>query len=149
MLLYTIITVFLSALSAAALPGTPTSTLRSPTTPPPFPGSLDGEPLGINLASVPPYEPIVTAPPAQDDALESLGYAQTTYYKCEPAQRRQLEDDSSDTGGTGTGGDGDENCGWHVPIVKVETANAVSAADSALVAVGVGAVAVVFVVGLL
>ncbi|KAI5457465.1 hypothetical protein BGZ63DRAFT_428166 [Mariannaea sp. PMI_226] len=53
-------------------------------------------------SSIPPYKPIVTAAPSQDEALASLGYYQTTYYECR------------------TRG-GKEHCGWHIPVMHMES----------------------------
>ncbi|KAL7805731.1 hypothetical protein V8C26DRAFT_424535 [Trichoderma gracile] len=51
--------------------------------------------------SVPPYKPIVTPPPDQDEQLAKMGYSMTTFYTC-------------DTVG------GQEHCGWHVPVLKAD-----------------------------
>ncbi|KAM5350351.1 hypothetical protein ACJ41O_006856 [Fusarium nematophilum] len=53
----------------------------------------------FNEDNPPPYVPIVTAAPTQDEALASLGWKQTTYYECRTR-------------------DGAEHCGWHIPVYK-------------------------------
>ena len=55
-------------------------------------------------AGTPAYTPIVTPGPDQDQILSSMGYYQTTFYTCN------------------TYPSGEENCGWHVPVLKAEGA---------------------------
>ncbi|KAH7325738.1 hypothetical protein B0I35DRAFT_117588 [Stachybotrys elegans] len=51
----------------------------------------------------PPYEPRVTAPPDQDEMLAEQGYYLTTYYACK------------------TFDGGEEHCGWHVPLLRLDS----------------------------
>ncbi|KAJ4186961.1 hypothetical protein NW767_012452 [Fusarium falciforme] len=56
-----------------------------------------------NEQNPPPFNPPVTAAPTQEDALASLGWKQSTYYECRTR-------------------DGQEHCGWHIPVYKAGAA---------------------------
>lgn len=56
-----------------------------------------------NVAATPQYTAIVSAAPDQDEVLARQGYYQTTYYACR------------------TMGNGEERCGWHIPILRLES----------------------------
>ncbi|POR31810.1 Uncharacterized protein TPAR_07986 [Tolypocladium paradoxum] len=66
----------------------------------------------------PPYIPVATPPPDQDERLASQGYRQETYYTCNTVA-------------------GSAHCGWHVPLVKEPKA----ADGGAVLRLGTGAVA--------
>lgn len=126
---YTIMAICLAGI-AAALPAT--ATAASPATT----AELTSLPTATNAQDSPtgrlrprqsnpeddppPYVPIVTAAPTQDEALASLGWVQTTYYECH------------------TRG-GQEHCGWHIPVMKKESAGAARRGGAWGAAVAAGA----------
>ncbi|CAJ0550763.1 Ff.00g106930.m01.CDS01 [Fusarium sp. VM40] len=77
---------------------TPTPTQAMPDTTN-LPGHVFVERQERNNANPSVFNPPVTAAPTQEEALASLGWKQTTYYECKTR-------------------DGQERCGWHIPVYK-------------------------------
>ncbi|CEJ80590.1 hypothetical protein VHEMI00766 [[Torrubiella] hemipterigena] len=87
--------------------------------------------------SIPAYTPIVTPAPDQAAILSKMGYKQETYYSCNTF-------------------DGQQHCGWHVPIVQAVAETAIQGSlapgtrtDTSVVAAVLACVAGIFAFGLM